>query len=81
VVARVEALSPSILDSSKPLKKKKSSVGYRVQNIELVTYVVETTYNEDAIELNDWIFTLYLLIQNRKEPWIRFMLNWLIVTY
>jgi len=55
VVARVEGLAPLPPKASKALKRKKG--GTIGQDVEPVSYVARITYAEDAVELNDHIFT------------------------
>lgn len=54
VVARVEGLAPLPPKFVKALRKKKGAAG---QDVEPVSYVARITYSEDAVELNDHIFT------------------------
>ena len=55
IVARVEGLAPLPPKAVKALKKKKG--GAAGQGVEPVSYVGRITYSEDAVELNDHVFT------------------------
>jgi hypothetical protein len=59
VVARVEGLAPLPPKAINTLKKKKGQA--QGQGIEPVSYVGRITYAEDAVELNDQVFTFVTL--------------------